>query len=137
LRETVLADVDGIESEEQLDSVLEMVESQIIYELEAEGLPADDPEAFYSLSDEEQATDVLAAIDAWASLASNVVGRFYAPASPWPRRLQGWAKSVAKRLRKIAGLLRAALQAVAQALSAASYSIGVSFPFGISVSIGW
>ncbi len=87
--------------------------------------------------DAESAMDQLAAIDAWAALVSAAVARIYAPASPWRRRVAGWAKSVAARLRWLTNLLLAPLRAVAAALGASSYSIGIGFPWGVSVGLNW
>jgi hypothetical protein len=82
--------------------------------------------------------DLLGAVEAWAGLASATVGRLYAPASPWPRRqLAGWAKSIAKRLRQLTNLLLTPLRAAANALGASSYSIGLNFPWGVSVALNW
>jgi hypothetical protein len=87
--------------------------------------------------DDESAMDQLAAIDAWAGLISSAVARVYAPASPWRRGVAGWAKRVAARLRWLTNLLLVPLKAVAAALGASSYSIGVSFPWGVSVGLNW
>ncbi|MFL5517799.1 MAG: hypothetical protein ACJ8DJ_16700 [Gemmatimonadales bacterium] len=53
------------------------------------------------------------------------------------RRLAGWAKGVAARLTRLAALLGGYLTKAQQSLKALSYSIGVSFPAGISVSLSW
>ena len=89
--------------------------------------------------DEDGAADVLAAVESWAALASNVVAGYYAPASVFRFRggLAGWAKGIAKHLRKIAKILLTPLQAAASALGADSWSIGVGFPWGVSVSLTW
>lgn len=81
--------------------------------------------------------DELAAIEAWASLASDAVARFYAPASPWPRNVAGWSARAAGRLRAISTTLSGVLTPLAPALGAQSFSIGVSFPWGIQVSLSW
>ena len=85
----------------------------------------------------ERALSELGAIEAWAALVSNAVGWIYAPASPYPRRLAGWAKTIAERLRWLVGLLLGPLSAVARTLGVSTYSIGLSFPWGVSVSLGW
>jgi hypothetical protein len=79
----------------------------------------------------------LAAIESWASLASYAAARFYAPASPWRRNFGGWSKRAAARLRSIANALSSVLQPVAKALKAASFSISVSFPWGVSIGLSW
>jgi hypothetical protein len=86
---------------------------------------------------EEDAHAVLAAIDAWASVASSAVAWVYAPQSPSPKRMAGWATSVGDRLRQLADVLRHALMVAARALRAVSWSIGVSFPWGVSVGLSW
>lgn len=85
----------------------------------------------------EEAEDKLAAIDAWAGLISSVIGRVYAPASPWPRRSAGWDKRIVKRLRRMATKLRAALAPVASALGAVHFSISVGFPWGIAIGLSF
>lgn len=77
----------------------------------------------------------LAAIDAWAGLASYAVARVYAPASPFPH--PGWTRRAPENLRRIADKLRGPLKRIAQALGAASWSISVGFPWGVSISVGW
>ncbi|HWW90462.1 MAG TPA: hypothetical protein VNY35_06765 [Solirubrobacteraceae bacterium] len=85
----------------------------------------------------ENADDDLAAVESWAALASYAMARFHAPASPWPRDLAGWGKNAAGRLRNIANTLSTILRTVAQALAAASFSVAVSFPWGISIGLSW
>jgi hypothetical protein len=85
----------------------------------------------------ESADDDLAAIESWTSVASYAAARFYAPASPWPRDLAGWGNKAVGQLRKIANTLSEILRGVAQALKAASFSIAVGFPWGISVGLSW
>lgn len=89
------------------------------------------------LTDETVAYDQLGAIEAWASAISTVVGRVYAPTSPWRRRVAGWAKNVASRIRWLTGLLLTPLRTIASALGASSFSIGLGFPWGVSVSLSW
>jgi hypothetical protein len=85
----------------------------------------------------ESAYDQLGAIDAWASVISTAVARMYAPTSPWRRKVAGWAKKVAERLRWLTGLLLTPLRAVAAVLGATSYGISVAFPWGVSVDLSW
>jgi hypothetical protein len=117
----VASAVENVQSEDQLDDVLGEIEGKI--------------EA--SLGDESDPAQTLDAVFEWASVASYPIARFYAPASPWPKNVAGWGKKAVARLRRIAGLLRTALQAAAAALGAASFSIGVSFPWGISIGLSW
>lgn len=111
-------------AEESLEYVLGMIEDELASDV-ADGAEGDAPE------------DAVDAVIEWAGLVSHAVARFYAPASPWPRNVAGWSKRAVARLRRVAGLLSAPLQAAAQALGAASWSISIGFPWGISVGLSW
>ena len=87
--------------------------------------------------DLESATYVLDAVQMWASATSYALVAVYAPASPLPRRLAGFANSVTEKTQVIAGILLAPLKAAAAILGADSYAIGLSFPWGVSVELGW
>jgi hypothetical protein len=123
LREHIATRAEETESEEELDDVLSEIEDAMSTDFAT--VESDDP------------IDDLAAIDAWAGLASYAVARFYAPSSPWPRRLGGWGKRAARRLRRIVSALEPRLKTAAQKTGASSWSIGVSFPWGIQVSLTW
>lgn len=112
------------ESEDSLEHVLGLIEDE---------LAADVEEGY----EEERPEDVLDAVIQWAGLVSHALARFYAPASPWPRNVAGWSQRAVARLRRVAGWLRSALQAAAQALGATSWSISIAFPWGISVGVSW
>jgi hypothetical protein len=75
------------------------------------------------------------AVQTWASLVSYAVARTYAPQSPF--RFPGWSTGVSRRLSQIAWLFRSALRPLADQLKALSYSVTISFPVGIGVSITW
>ncbi len=124
-RNHVARRAEEVQSEEDLERLLGEIE---------EAVPAYRGEPFPS---EEDPLDVLAAVDAWAALASYAVARFYAPSSPWPGRLAGWERSAARRLRSIAAKLEPRLRAAAQFAQARSWSIGVSFPWGVQISLTW
>lgn len=111
-------------SEDHLDGFLAEIESLVQGDID-HGFDDQDP------------IELLAAVDAWAGLASHVMSGFYAPASPWPRSVAGWGTKALKRLRSICVTLQSALQAAATALGAASWSISVGFPWGISVGVSW
>ncbi|MGA2875197.1 MAG: hypothetical protein ABSE82_06620 [Nitrososphaerales archaeon] len=87
--------------------------------------------------DADEANRLLSAVDQWASVASYAVSWLYAPQSPSPQRMAGWAKNIGSKLREIVGALLHALVHAAKALGASSWSIGVNFPLGISVSLSW
>jgi len=122
-REAVAAQAAEIQSEDDLERMLEVIEEQMEGDL-AEGGDSDP-------------LDELSAIEAWAGLASFAAARFYAPSSPWPRRIGGWSRTAVKRLRSIATTLQTKLTAVANHVGASSWSIGVSFPWGIQISLTW
>jgi hypothetical protein len=81
--------------------------------------------------------EVVATVQEWASVVSYVLGAVYGPASPMPRQLVGWAKTVTARLQRITKLLLTPLSAAAQVTGASSWSIGVGFPWGVSVGLTW
>jgi len=124
LRETIgrraseITDEDGLEV--LLDDILIAVQNAA-----SVGMPAP--------TDQEE----LAVVDAWASLASDAVAKFYAPASPWPRNVAGWTARAAARLRAIAQTLSGVLTRLGPGLGAKGSSIGVSFPWGIQISLSW
>ena len=78
LREEIGERLSTIRSEEELDGLLGVLatEPALDVELSMSGDPAD------TALDDDEAQEPLAVVDAWAGLASAVVGRFYAPASP-------------------------------------------------------
>lgn len=112
------------EIEDQLDSVLIQIYRDVSREVETSNLLRANEIG------EEDAYALLTAIDQWASVASYAVAWVYAPQSPSPKRLAGWAARIADYLRRIADVLRNALATAARCLRAASWSIGVSFPWG-------
>lgn len=110
--------------EDQLDEILGIIENAVDKALQSDA------------QDEDEHAE-LAAVDAWAGLASYAVARFYAPKSPWPWHEAGWTKRAPERLRRIASKLRPALERAARALGAASWSVSVGFPWGISIAVSW
>lgn len=119
-REYVWRRAEGIDSEDALSELLDEIEEAMRADVE----PGDPP-------------DQLAAAESWASVASYPMARLSAPASPWPRNVAGWGTRAVGRLRRIANTLSAVLQPIAPALGAQSFSIGVSFPWGIQISLSW
>jgi hypothetical protein len=85
----------------------------------------------------DEGWDLLAGIEAWAGLASAAVGQVYAPASPWPRSTSGWGKKAIAALQRVVKVLLTPLQVAAKALGASSWSVGVGFPWGLSISLSW
>ena len=118
-----------IGDEAELENLLEVIEVAIRRDLE-ESPPR-------HAVDEDDAWSQLAAIESWAGVASNATALFYAPASPWPQSVAGWSKKAVAKLRSIANTLKPALQALLGALTAVGFSIGVSFPWGISIGLSF
>jgi hypothetical protein len=91
--------------------------------------------------DQERAEQLLVTVESWASLASHAVNEAYAgplrEVGAMRLRLAGWAKGVAARLTKLVALLSSYLRGAMHALQAVSFSIGVSFPGGVSVGLTW
>jgi len=126
-RAEVWARAEEVDSEGALSELLHDINTALTQDVApSEGL-APDPE------------EELAAADSWASVASYAMGRWSAPASPWPRRKKeaGWGVHAVDRLRAIARTLSEALRRVMGQLGATSFSIGVSFPWGIQISLSW
>jgi hypothetical protein len=124
-REHVREIAEGVDSEDALTELLDEIEGEIRTDIRetARG----------------EAADELAAVEGWASVASYPVARFSAPASPWPpfNRLAGWGTKAVRKLRSITNTLKGRLQGIARDLGAESFSIGVSFPWGIQISLTW
>lgn len=84
---------------------------------------------------------MLASVEAWASVASHATAEVYAgplrEVGAMHSRLAGWARSVAAKLTELAHLLADYLSKAMQALSPESFSISVSFPWGVSVGLSW
>jgi hypothetical protein len=122
-----------MDGEAKLENLLDEIERALRHDVE-EGT-GDDEEG----TGDDPADDLadLAAIHSWASVASYASARFYAPASPWPRSVAGWSRRAAARLQSIANTLLSALRPVAAALNAASISMTVGFPWGISIGLSW
>jgi hypothetical protein len=119
-------------SEEALEEVLDLISSHASDDLGP--LARQEP-------GEDQAWEMLAAVDAWASLASYAFQRIYteesmAVGTPFIQ-FPGTKKSVMQRLQSVSSKLRPALEKACRGLGALSYSISVGFPAGVSVGISW
>ena len=122
----------SVRGEAQLESLLESISATAMDELVPLAEGADDPNA---------AENVLVSVEAWASLASYACTKFYFEGpnevgTPL-RRLGGWSKGVVSQLTQLAQRFGQMLSRAMRAIGATSYSIGVSFPFGISVGLSW
>ena len=85
----------------------------------------------------EEADDLLVRIEQWMSVASNAVGWVYAPQSPFRKDKAGWKAGVGETLRSLANSVKDVMIRIIKVLGAASWSIGASFPWGISVGLSW
>ncbi|WP_152645285.1 hypothetical protein [Kitasatospora griseola] len=79
--------------------------------------------------------EAFSAIQSWAGLVSYVVISTYAPQSRM--RFPTWSQGVSDAVLKASELLRYPLQWVAATTGASSYSIGVAFPWGVTVALTW
>ena len=87
---------------------------------------------------EEEAWTLLGAVDSWASVASYAVSSVYAPQSAIPRGLAGWAKDIGEKLQRVVQMLKSAVATAARRLVGVNgLSIGVSFPWGVTVQLNW
>ena len=78
--------------------------------------------------DEAAANDILAAIDAWMSLASYAIGRTYAPQGPFRGGLAGWTLDVGRRIEDLASSVRGALSRAAKGLELILGQCLLAFP---------
>jgi hypothetical protein len=100
-----------------------------------EGVPED-------IRDERSAKEVLSSVISWASIISYTVANVYAPMTPFPQRVAGWAPHVSKALLDLVALLRKHLEVAVHYLRSqnvpVSFSIGLSFPWaGVQVSLNF
>lgn len=128
--DSVLSAASDEEAEHWLEDVLAGFAERIAYDVR------ENP-----VNEEADAWDVLAKADSWASAVSYAIGRVYAPTSPWPRNLAGWSSEISKRLQNILRLIHSAMTSAVQFLSTTfgitSFSIGLSFPWGVTVSLNF
>lgn len=138
-RANVARMIDGLSQQEDPERGLEEILSGILAGV------GNDPPAL--LASEGDAYNELAAVETWVSLASHAVQAVYAPSSPsfidrfkknkGQEKLAGWTKVAANKLRQIAEKVRESLRRVAQFLKGVSFSVGVNFPWGVSISVAW
>jgi hypothetical protein len=122
--------IDALGTEDDLYRILDKIEARI---------RRDEPG---DVQTEEAAFRELGAIEAWASLASDATIALYAPGSRNLLRrkghdVAGWSNDAAEKLRRIAHALRDKLGQVALVLKALVFSVGVNFPWGITIGISW
>jgi hypothetical protein len=117
--------------ETQLDEILSDIYGEISNAVERSRIPKS------GRMGRATADQTLTAVDEWASVASYAVSWLYAPQSPSPEKMAGWARAISDKLRTIVNALLTALAAAAKSLGALSWSIGLGFPWGISVAVTW
>jgi hypothetical protein len=120
-----------------VEASLQEILDDLLGELAEDVDSDDDWQRLPATDDIAAAEHVLASIEAWSALASYVVASLYAPQSPFPRGFGGWASGVAERLRDVTTRLHGPMTAVARVLRPDSWSIGVGFPWGVSVGLSW
>lgn len=124
----------AIVEEPQLEQLLDEMVGQAGDDLATNFGPPEEVEG-------ERAEELLAHLEAWAAVASHATLEVYAgplrEVGALRRRLAGWARGVGARLTRMANLLSSYARAAMQALSAIEFSVGVSFPGGVSVSLTW
>ena len=133
LRQAIVGMLHGIDEAPDLWAEQQLMQAMGVIE---EGISSDIERVEPELSS-DSARDVLSAVESWTSVISAAVARVYAPTSPWKRRIAGWAKEVANKIRWITNLLLAPLKGAAIVLGASSWSIGINFPWGVSVGLSW
>ncbi|MFG1963124.1 hypothetical protein [Nonomuraea sp. NPDC049028] len=115
--------------EDGLNSLLEEIQQRINIDvaIEEDHPPLEIEEARY----------VLVVVEAWASVISDAMVRFYGPESPLKQTLAGWSASIITRLHQLYNVLGRALGFAGAALGAADFGISAGFPWGVSVSLSW
>ena len=122
----------AVREEAELESLLESIGTIAMDELVPIAEEAENQRA---------AEEILVSVEAWASLASYACTKFYfeGPSEVGTplRRLGGWSKGVVSQLTALAQRFGQMLSRAMHAIGATSYSVGVSFPFGVSVGLSW
>lgn len=134
LRAEAFAQAVEIQDESQLEDLLDRIAAYAADDLGAVSFDREE-------ISEWEAEELLATVEAWASLASHVTLEAYAgpirEVGAMRLRVGGFAKGVCARLTRLVQLFRSHLTKAMEALSAASFSISVNFPAGISVGLSW
>jgi hypothetical protein len=81
--------------------------------------------------------ELVAAVQAWASVASYATTRFYFEGPESILRRGGFSKRVAASLQRHAKTYSGYLLRALAATGASSFSVAVGFPFGLSVGLTW
>lgn len=89
------------------------------------------------LAEGDSADEVVAAIDAWASVHSYAISRFYFEGPQSLLRRGGFDKRVTQQLQRAADTFESWLTRAVEALRASGFSISVGYPWGISIALEW
>lgn len=124
--------IDGVKQEEDLENVLSAIAAFAADEL--------GPLRAQMLS-ETDAREALIAVEAWASLASYACARYYVDGptevgTRW-RSLGGMSQGVVSRLQDLAERFGEVLREACRLLGAASFSVSIGFPLGVSIGLSW
>jgi len=112
-------------SEKQLAGVLEEIATEADNDLEKVDTTGD------------AGHELVAAVEAWASVASYATTRFYFEGPESIFKGGGFGKSVVSSLQRHAKTYSGHLRRALAATGASSFSITVGFPFGLSVGLTW
>lgn len=81
--------------------------------------------------------ELVSAVEAWASVASYAVARFYFEGPESILRRGGWSESVASRLQEALKTFSKHLKSALRDTGASSFSVAIGFPWGVSVGLTW
>jgi predicted component of type VI protein secretion system len=128
IRDRVVQQVEqarGEQDEGQLSEVLGGISNSAAIDLDRHLAAGDSPEA------------LVAAVEAWASVHSYAISRFYFEGPQSLLRRGGFDKRVTRQLQRAAETFEPRLTAVVSALGPSGFSISVGFPWGISIALEW
>jgi hypothetical protein len=128
LRSEFVAQVEearSAESEEMLADVLGRIVDRADHDLR------------YQSENGEPEQEIVASVDAWASVLSYATARFYFEGPESMRKGGGYDKKVVSRLQDAALTFSSYLERALQATGAVSFSTSVGFPWGLSVGLDW
>ena len=128
---------DGLEINSQMEDHVESLLARV-EEFAQRSLTHQIPFTYYDEAEDTWGDRLFGAVSAWASIASYITAKLYAPQSPLRRGLAGWSTKIGSQLQRIVRVLLAPLQTAAKLIGALSCSIAVSFPWaGVQVGLGW
>jgi hypothetical protein len=85
----------------------------------------------------ESQHELVAAVNAWASVLSYATARFYFEGPESLLKRGGYSKGVVSRLEDAVTTFRSYLEAAIGTTGASSFSISIGFPLGVSVGLEW